>query len=165
MDRSKIYGFNLELIEEIVKSRDVESLYRLENNSAFSIALHQILINKYEEDPTKLNTHQMNLFLCMHLENSGQSCGILGCLQEWFPHYNDKFVKALREIKAPKSADAIEEAIRLLPKDGSWFFDSSNSFSEEQMSKLDRDFSDYPDGNMNDLYRKYAQDYKAEIIR
>ncbi len=80
----------------------------------------------------------------------------MSCLQEWLPEHLDKFVNALREIDAPKSAGAIEKAIQLLPKDGSWFFDSADDISEKLMSKLDSEFSSYPDGSMPKLYRKYA---------
>lgn len=164
MDEVKIDGFNLELIDKIGESKDGETLFRLANNSAFAIALHQILNSLYDENPSKLNKQQMNLFLSMHLENSGQSCGILGCLQEWFPQYIDKFTNALFEINAPKSAETIQKAINLLPEDGSWFFDSSNEAEEELMSKYDKEFSDYPDGNMPNLYRKYAESNKTEIL-
>ena len=164
MDENKIDGFNLELIDEISQSKDGAKLFRLSDNSAFAIALHQILVKLYEENPNKLNEHQMNLFLSMHLENSGQSCGILGCLQEWFPQYINKFVFALREIKAPRSAEAIEKAINLLPRDGSLFFDSSNKTEDELMSKFDKEFSNYPDGNMPSLYRNYAEKHKEKIL-
>ena len=99
----------------------------------------------------------------MNLENSGQSCGILSCLQEWFPEHQDKFVNALREIDAPKSADSIEKAISLLPKDGSWFFKKSNKETEILMSEYDKMFSDYPDGSMPNLYRKYAERNRIHI--
>ncbi|MEE9437623.1 MAG: hypothetical protein V3V14_01405 [Saprospiraceae bacterium] len=52
-----------------------------------------------------------------------------------------------------------------MPKDGSWFFDSSNKSNEELMDKCDSGFSDYPDGSMNDLYRIYAEEHKAKIFK
>lgn len=163
MDTNKIDGFSMELIDEIGKTKDIQKLFRLSDNSAFSIALHQILVSLYEEDPQQLNEKQMNLFLSMHLENSGQSCGILSCMQEWFPQHLDKFVPALEAINAPKSANAIVKAISLLPKDGSSFFKTSNSKTEHLLSKYDSEFSDYPDGNMPELYRKYAEQNRNEI--
>lgn len=69
----------------------------------------------------------------------------------------------MKEIGATKSSEIIKQAIGLLPKDGSWFYDSSNQNSEELMAKLDKEFSDYPDGSMRDLYRKYAEKYRNEI--
>lgn len=145
-----------DLIDLIVQNRDVDKLYSLNDHAAFSVGLHQILDSVHDKTPNQLNQYQLHLFLSMHLENSGQSCGILSCLQKWFPQHLDKFVNALREIGAPKSADAIEKAIELLPKDGSWFYDSADDEAEKLLSKLDSEFSNYPDGSMPELYRKYA---------
>lgn len=143
--------------DTLVENNNISEVFTLKENSDFSTTLHQILVKQYDKDHKSLNEPQLNLFLCMHLENSGQSCGILGCLQEWYPQYKEKFVLALKEIGATKSAEAIKKAINLLPKDGSWFFESSNEATEELMSRLDSEFSDYPDGSMPDLYRKYAE--------
>ena len=106
----------------------------------------------------------MNLLLSMHLENSGQSCGILGCLQEWFPQHLSHFENALREISAHKSADAIGQAIKLLPADGSWFYDSADKETQRRFEELDKIFSDYPDGSMPQLYREYAVKWKEAVI-
>jgi len=154
-----------DLIDSISLNKDVDKLFKLKDNSAFSIALHQILVGLYEENPKQLNKYQLNLFLCMHLENSGQSCGILSCLQDWFPEHLNKFVSALHEIDASKSADTIEKAIELLPENGSWFFEKANEKSQLLMRKYDGYFSDYPDGNMPDLYRKYAENNKKNIFK
>ena len=99
----------------------------------------------------------------MHLENAGQADSILSFLQEWFPEQNEQIIKSLNEIGAIKSAEIIKQAIGLLPQDGRWFFKSSDENSELQMSKLDREFSNYPDGSMRDLYREYAKKYRNEI--
>lgn len=162
MKERKINEFDL--IDSISQNKDVNQLYKLKNNSAFSNCLRDILVSLYDENPDQLNKHQMNLLLCMHLENSAQSCGVLSCLQEWFPQHLDKFVNALREIKAPVSANTIEKAIKLLPDDGSWFFKSADENKQELMSKLDSQFSDYPDGNMPNLYREYAETYKNKVV-
>lgn len=152
-------------LDELVQNQNLREIYELKEDSDFSTTLHQVLIKKYNEDPKSLNEVQLNLFLCMHLENSGQSSSILSCLQEWFPEHKEKFVNALREVNAPKSADVIERAIELLPKDGSWFFDTSNETTEELLAQFEREFSDYPDGSMSDLYRKYAEKNKADVIK
>lgn len=154
-----------DIIDSISSNKEADKLFELKNNSAFSNCLRQILDNLYRENPDHLNKDQMNLYLSMNLENSGQSCGILSCLQEWFPEHLNKFVNALKDINAPKSANAIEKAISLLPKNGSWFFKTSNEETEKLMTKYDREFSDYPDGYMPDLYRKYAELNKNEIIK
>lgn len=159
--RGEISEFDF--IDSISLDKDVRKLFQLRDNAAFSICLYQILNSLYVEKPNQLNKYQMNLYLSMNLENSGQSCGILSCLQEWLPEHKDKFVDALGEIKAPESAAIIEKAISLLPNDGSWFFKSSNEETEKLMVKYDRAFSDYPDGCMRDLYRKYAEQNKPHI--
>ena len=152
-------------LDELVDSENLKAVYELKENSDFSTTLHQILVKKYDKNKKSLNEYELNLFLCMHLENSGQSSSILSCLQEWFPEHLDRFVKALKAINAVNSSNIIDKAINLLPKDGSWFFDSSNKTTEELMDKYDSEFSDYPDGSMNDLYRKYAEDHNEEIFK
>lgn len=163
METNKVNEFDL--IDAIGQSKNYKKLYELKNKAAFSIALHQILNNLYDENPKLLNKHQLNLFLSMHLENSGQSCSILSCLQEWYPQYLDKFVVALRDINAPKCADAIEKVIELLPEDGSWFYKTADEKTRQLLQDYDKQFSDYPDGNMPLLYRTYAEKNKKEIVR
>jgi hypothetical protein len=99
----------------------------------------------------------------MHLENAGQADSILTFLQEWFPEQNEKVIKALNEIGATKSSEIIKKAVELLPENGSWFFESSNEESERIMSELDSEFSNYPDGSMRNLYRKYAEKNRNEL--
>jgi len=163
MEYTEINEFDL--IDSIVQNKNVDELFNLKNNSAFSIALHQILDRLYDKNPIQLNNHQINLFLSMHLENAGQSCSILSCLQEWYPQHLDKFVPALISLNARNCADVIEKAIKLLPQDRSWFFNNSTEESQRLMSKFDKKFSDYPDGNMPILYRKYAELNKNNIIK
>lgn len=152
-------------LDNIVENRDMISLYTLDRNSDFATTLHQILIKVYNEKKEQINQPQLNLFLCMHLENSGQSGHILTFFQEWFPEHTDKIVNALKEIGAYKSSEIIQQAINLLPKDGSCFFDSAKESSEILMDKLDHEFSNYPDGSMNDLYRSYAEKHKESITK
>ncbi|SOU86787.1 DMP19 family protein [Tenacibaculum dicentrarchi] len=149
--------------DRIVKDEDYKSLYSLNDDSDFSIALHQILINRHDKDSKSLNYIQLNLFLCMHIENAGQADSILSFLQEWFPEQKEQIIKSLNEIGATKSSGIIKQAVELIPKDNSWFFESSDENSEKKMAKLDRDFSNYPDGSMTNLYRKYAEKHRNEI--
>ncbi len=153
----------LEQRGEIVENEDLKSLYSLDDDSDFSVALHQILVNRFDKNRDSLNPVELNLFLCMHLENAGQADSILSFLQEWFPEQKERVIKSLNEIGATKSSEIIKKAIELLPKDGSCFFESSNENSEKEMSKLDREFSNYPDGSMRKLYRKYAEKHRGEI--
>ena len=126
------------------RDEDIENLFLLDDNSDFSIALFEILVNRHEKNPNSLNSVQQNLFLCMHLENAGQADSILSFLQEWFPKQKKQVVKSLSEIGATKSAEIIEQAIALLPENNSWFFESSDENSERLMMKFDNEFSSYP---------------------
>lgn len=149
--------------DKIVKEQNMDALFALEDNSDFSIALHEILIRRYEGNPDALSAVQLNLFLCMHMENAGQADHILSFLQEWFPQHCNDVVNALKHIGAIKSAELIKHAVELLPEDGSWFFKNADDDSQALMAKLDNEFSSYPDGMLCDLYRKYAENNRSEI--
>ncbi|MDO6743677.1 hypothetical protein Q4553_03770 [Tenacibaculum soleae] len=153
----------ISLRDKIVKKQDIESLFSLNDNSDFSIALYEILVKRNGKKPNSLNEIELNLFLCMHLENAGQADSILTFLQEWFPEQNEKVIKALNEIGATKSSEIIKKAVELLPENGNWFFENSNEESERIMNELDSDFSNYPDGSMRNLYRKYAEKNRTEL--
>ena len=154
---------NIQQRDKIVKDEDFDALFSLSSNPDFSIGLHQILVKRYDNDPASLNPIQLNLFLCMHLENAGQADSIIAFLQEWFPEHNERVIESLKEIGAILSAEIIREAVALLPEDGSWFFKSCSEEAEKQMVKLDSKFSDYPDGPMRDLYRKYAELHRDQF--
>lgn len=149
--------------DKIVQEENIEKLFSLQDNSDFSIVLYEILVNRYDKNPNSLNPIQLNLFLSMHMENAGQSDSILSFLQEWFPEHKEHVVKSLDEIGAIKSSKIIKQAIELLPKNDSWFFDSSDEHSERIMMKFDSEFSNYPDGPMEDLYFKYAEKHKNKL--
>lgn len=150
--------------DKIVNDEDIEGLFSLKDNSDFSIALYEILVKRHDENPNLLNSKQLNLFLCMHLENAGQADSILSFLQEWFPEQKEQIIKSLNQIGAIKSAEIIKKAVELLPKNNSWFFENSDEHSEKLMEKWDSEFSSYPDGSMRDLYRKYAEEHKSKFL-
>lgn len=151
--------------DKIVAEQDIDSLFLLKDNSDFSIALHKILINQYEKSPENLNSAELNLFLCMHLENAGQADSILSFLQEWYPQYSKEVVIALNNIGAIKSSELINQAVELLPKYGTCFFNNADENTQNLMEKIDREFSSYPDGLLRDLYRNYADNNKTEILK
>jgi hypothetical protein len=156
---------NLLKRDKIVEEQDIHSLFQLVDNSDFSIALHEILVNRYEKSPDNFTPVELNLFLVMHLENAGQVDSILTFLQEWFPQYSDKVINSLNEIGAIKSSEIIKQAVELLPKDGSWFFNSASENEQDLMREFDRQFSSYPDGNIRNLFRQYAEKYRNEILK
>lgn len=147
--------------DKIVEEKNIEALFLLKDNSDFSIALHEILSNRHDENPSSLNEVQLNLFLCMHLENAGQADHILSFLQEWYPNHSTTVVKSLHKIGAIKSSKIIEQAINLLPADGSWFYDKADEDAQDLMDKLGSQFLDYPDGFIRDLYRNMPRKTEA----
>ena len=149
--------------DKIVNHQDMEGLFLLTDNDDFSTALYEILNNQCGYKPDTLNPRQRVLFLCMHLENAGQADGILSFLQEGFPEYASEAVNVLNEIGATKSATIIKQAVDLLPENGNWFFDNADEDSQKLMSKLDGEFSSYPDGPLRDLYRKYADIHRKDF--
>jgi hypothetical protein len=149
--------------DRIIERRDIEGLFKIPENDFFSVTLHEILNKKCEFNPINLNPTERVLFLCINLENAGQSDGILTFLQEWYPQYATEAVYALNEIGATTSAEIIKQAIELLPKDGSQFFSMKDEEKEKLMMKLDRDFSNYPDGFLCDLFRKYAERHRKDF--
>ena len=161
---NKLINNELSLRDKIVKELDIDALFQLTDNGDFAIALMEILNNQCDYDPDTLNHVQKVLFLCIQLENAGQADSILGFLQEDYPDYTGEAVNALNEIGAIKSAEIIKQAIELLPKDGTWFYETADKNSEELMEKLDSEFSNYPDGRMRDLYRKYAEKHQHDLF-
>ena len=91
------------------------------------------------------------------------SLSILTFLQEWFPEQKEKVIKSLNKIGASKSSEIIKKTIELLPENGTCFFESSNEESERIMNELDSEFSNYPDGTMRNLYRKYGEKNRNEL--
>ena len=149
--------------DRIVQEQDIDGLFKLTDNSDFSIALSEILNNRCGYNPDKLNRTERILFLCMRLEDAGQADHILNFLQEEYPQWTHEVVNALKEIGAINSAEIIGKAIQILPENGSWFFDSADEDSQTLMRKLDSEFSSYPDGPLTDLYRKYADNYRDDF--
>ncbi len=148
----------------IVARKDFSALFQLDDNAYFSIVLRGILLQMHDNNPDSLNSVQLNLLICMLLEDAGKADSILGFLQEDYPQYSDKVVHALNDIGAIKSSELIREAIELLPSDGSWFYDSASDDEVKLMHKIDSSFSDYPDGFLCDLYRPYAEKNKEQLI-
>lgn len=151
-------------IDQIVKEEDTSALFELEANDVFSIALHQLLINKHQINPNTLTEPELNLFICMHLENAGQADSILSFLQEWHPEYAPLVTKGLKDIGAIKSSEIIKKALTLIPEDGTWFYENATEEEEELMDKFDGEFSDYPDGFLCNLFRSYAERNKERIL-
>ena len=81
--------------DEIVANEDISSLFNLNDNSDFSIALHEILLNISDKDSNSLNSEEINLFWSMYIEHAARADSILSFSQEWFPQFKDRVIEAL----------------------------------------------------------------------
>lgn len=150
--------------DRIAKSKNMNALFELNDDNDFSIILCEILLDKWQDNLDNLSDIEKTLFLCMQLENCSQSDDILSYLQGDFSEYKNETIQALREINAIKSAEIIEQAVKILPETGEWFFKVANANEEEKMDKLNSEFSSYPDGRLCNLIRKYADAHRVELI-
>lgn len=162
-DRKKI----IQLRNEIVKNRDIERLFDLEDDSDFSIALREILENDCEEpyNPKNLNKVSMTLFLCMALENASQADSILCFLEDDYREYKNIISDMLYEIGAVNCSQLVMKAIEILPKNESSFYKTASEKEQNLMKALDSEFSNYPDGKMTRLYRAYANLHKEDLYK
>ena len=142
-----------------------DEIYQLTDNDDFHIELREMLLNECDENAQPINMCHTKkvLFLCMMIEDAGQGDTILNFFDE-FPDYTNEVGDALFEIGAPKSAEFIKQAIELLPKDGTEFTYATNKKEWDIMMEIGDKFSDYPDGRMRDLYRKYAEKHKNDFL-
>ena len=148
-------------IKDLVKTQDMTALYLLEDDGDFVCALYEILNEKWRANQDSLNLHQWRLYHLMLLENLGQSSSIASFFEYVDRNRVDQMVDILLEMGATKSARAIEQAIQLLPE-GSWF-DGVTDEKWDKMGEQDKIFSNYPDGLLAPLHRKYAEKYRNEI--
>lgn len=154
---------HMRYMDQLVKDKNIEALFQLNDNGDFSIALYNLLSQECDYHPDRLNDTKRVLFICMLLENAGQADHILSFLQEGFPQHAPEAAHALQEIGAMRSAEIIKQAVALLPKDGKWFLQHADESSQLVMAKLDHEFSGYPDGMLRDLYRKYADAHQSDF--
>ena len=145
-----------------------QSLFDIKDNADFSIELGNIL-KIYDSDIDNMQNlasmcySKKVLALCMMLEDCGQADTILEFFDE-YPNYIDETIGALEEIGAPKSAEIIRKAKKILPTNGLSFFDVADDVMWKSMKELDSEFSRYPDGPTDILYRKYAEKHKEDFI-
>lgn len=142
---------------------DIDQLLTIEPSYKFATTLYEILDEKYDEDSGSLNKAQLYIFLCMQIENAGQAGHILNFLQSWYPQYKDMVIEALLDLGAIRSSRLVSQAVQMLPKDDSWFFEKADEMMIAEMNKLDKQFSDYPNGPMRDLYINYVKSNKEEF--
>lgn len=153
-------------IKSIIESKDVNALLSLDEYD-FGDFLTELNYTYFSEMPfEKLNHEQKVLFLCMKLEDACQADTITSLAED-----GDMLLKlpeirsAHEEIGAPETAGLIQNFIDLLPDntfeasvipDWDWFFE--NEEREDKISEIDGDITDYPDGVMRNVFRRYCSD-------
>lgn len=161
--------------KKIIETKDVNSFSRLNDEDMESCFIELLYQHFYKMPFQELNYVQRTLFLCMVLEDHCQADGILSVTEEdelFFLLPQTK--KALLDIQAPNTAKALQEFMDFLP-DGTfekqiipewdWFMDKEN---RTVIERIDSEISDYPDGLMRGLYRKFVlsmPDFVSELLQ
>ena len=159
-----------ERIDAIMKNRDWEALFRLEDSGDFALCLSSLIWTLAGPDhtPPQVRSHRV-LFLCIQVEDCVQCDSLLNFFDEGFAPYGPEAVEALEEIGAPKSAAALREVLSALPAGGYPIGDRqacetlySGPFGRA-LEQADSILVDYPVGPMRDLYYAYAQAHREEF--
>lgn len=152
-----------DLSDNIVKNKNV-SLFKSLNKKEFDQVLIKLQYDYFCYIPfEKLNHEQRVLYLCMSLEDACQADTIFSLYEDGIMLQMPAIYDALMEIGAPKTAKLVKEFINLLPEntfkdmklpDQNWFWETFER--EEQIGNIDREISNYPDGNMREIYYQYV---------
>ena len=161
-------------MKNIIKNRDWNALFAMDENDDFSWTLEQILwsfvTNRVEGnfDISNLNHTQKTLFLVLELENATQADALLSFFED-FAIYGREAVQALEEIGAAQCAAALNAVVDTLPngifpKGDKEFWDSLMSGKNSDIwDKADNVFTDYTDGKFSDLCRTYAEAHRDMV--
>ena len=161
--------------QNIIKNRDWNALFELDENDDFSWTLEQILRSFVKEktdenfDISNLNYAQKALFLVLELENATQADALPNFFEEGFAVYGHEAVQALKEVGAHQCAAALDAAVDTLPngiypKGDKEFWDSIMSGKYSDIwDGADSVLADYADGWFPDLCRAYAEAHRDAI--
>lgn len=161
-------------IQNIIKNRDWNALFAMDENLDFSCALDQMLWSSVTEiedgnfDISNLNHTQRVLFLVMALENATQADALPNFFED-FASYGREAVQALQEVGAFQCAEALNAVVDTMPdgiypKGDEEFWDSIMSGKNSDVwDKADRVLADYTDGWFPDLCRTYAESHRDMV--
>lgn len=161
-------------MRNIIKNRDWDALFAMDENDDFSWTLEQMLwsfvTNRGDEDfeLSNLNRTQKVLFLVLELESATQADALPNFFED-FAIYGREAVQALEEIGAPQCAAALNAVVDTLPngifpKGDEEFWDSIMSGKNSDIwDKADSVFADYTDGWFPDLCRAYAEAHRDMV--
>lgn len=161
--------------QNIIKNRDWNALFELNENDEFSWILEQILWSFVKEktdenfDISNLNHTQKVLFLVLELENATQADALPNFFEEGFAVYGQEAVQALKEVGAHQCAAALNAVVDTLPngiypKGDKEFWNSIMSGKYSDIwDNADSVLADYTDGWFPDLCRAYAEIHRDTI--
>lgn len=161
-------------IQNIIKNRDWNALFAMDENLDFSCALDQMLWSSVTEiedgnfDISNLNHTQRVLFLVMALENATQADALPNFFED-FASYGREAVQALQEVGAFQCAEALNAVVDTMPdgiypKGDEEFWDSIMSGKNSDIwDKANSVLVDYTDGWFPDLCRTYTEVHQDMI--
>lgn len=171
IDRSDIVG----KVEQLMKMRDLDAIFALENDTDFCTALSSALEDwtEYGEYPDRLSPEGQVFYLCNALQEKVFNDGLYGFILESYGRWAPETVDALETVGAPQTADILRRVIALLPngicpKDDiereTILLDNADYYSEAY-DALDDEFYADPDGDLQDLYAAYARAHRECFVQ
>ena len=161
--------------QNIIKNRDWDALFAMDENDDFSWTLEEILwslVTNSEDgnlDISNLNHTQRVLFLVLQLESATQGDALPNFFEEGFAVYGREAVQALEEVGASQCAIALNTVIDTLPngiypKGDNEFWDSIMTGNNSEIwDKANNVLVDYTDGWFPDLCRTYAEAHRDTV--
>lgn len=162
-------------MHNIVKNRNWNALFAMDENDDFSWTLEQMLwsfvTNRVDGnlDISNLSHTQKVLFLVLELESATQADALPNFFEEGFAIYGREAVQALEEVGASQCAVALNAVVDTLPngiypKGDKAFWDSIMSGKNSDIwDKAACALVDYTDGWFPDLCRTYADAHRDTI--
>lgn len=162
-------------VKRIIETGDAAAFRALNEEDMESCLIELLYQHFYRMDFQQLNPVQKTIFLCMVLEDHCQADGLLSVTDDENLFFLLPQMKsALLAIQAPATAEALQEFIDFLPEgtftnrclpEWEWFMEPENS---AVCKEIDDRISNYPDGLMRGLYRKFllsAESAADELLR
>lgn len=161
-------------MQNIIKNRDWNALFAMDENDDFSWTLEQMLWSSVTNradgnfDISSLNHTQKVLFLVQQLENATQADALPNFFED-FSIYGREAVQALEEVGASQCAAALKAVVDTLPngiypKGDKEFWDSIMSGKNSEIwDKANSVLVDYTDGRFSDLCHTYAETHRDMV--
>ncbi len=158
--------------EAEVKTKSIDEIFKLEHETDIVIEIGQKLWHKskYDKDFESLNEIEKNVLYVEMLEKQVNNGGFDQYFFNSSGGYAHETLIALKEIKAPLTADILNRAIRVfptlpVPKDTEQrreYLEDIPASISEIWEKLEDEFYEYPE-NLEGLVIEYAKANKSEL--